>query len=171
MPGSSVGLDEYAELLDEVFPAEYLHAHNLWTSRKPYRRFIFQAIGKVWTVRGVGSCIKSFRAAIGLGRKTTQAATTNALAGAGSHGLIDARIRACCLRTDRRPEAGNRRDRRDMAGPLSMNRLLQGEVGSGKTVVAVYAISWPWARISGRLDGPTEVLARQHVLTLDKLLA
>ena len=61
---------------------------------------------------------------------------------------------------------------RDMVGPLAMNRLLQGEVGSGKTVVAVYAMLLAVAHgYQAVLMAPTEVLARQHVLTLDKLLA
>ncbi len=53
-----------------------------------------------------------------------------------------------------------------------MNRLLQGDVGCGKTVVAVYAMLLAVAH--GRqaaLMAPTEVLARQHFHTLEKLLA
>jgi ATP-dependent DNA helicase RecG len=59
----------------------------------------------------------------------------------------------------------------DLAQSVPMNRLLQGEVGSGKTVVAVYAlliaVAHGW---QGALMAPTEVLARQHRLTLEKLL-
>ena len=53
----------------------------------------------------------------------------------------------------------------DMAGPLPMHRLLQGDVGSGKTVVAVGAML---AAVQGghqsALMAPTEVLADQHFL-------
>ena len=60
----------------------------------------------------------------------------------------------------------------DMAGPLPMHRLLQGDVGSGKTLVAVTAML-------GALDGkrqsvlmaPTEVLAEQHLVSLRRDLA
>jgi len=59
-----------------------------------------------------------------------------------------------------------------MAGPLPMNRLLQGDVGSGKTVVAVYAMLLAiCARVSSRADGPDGSARRQHGLTLEGMLA
>ncbi len=52
-----------------------------------------------------------------------------------------------------------------------MNRLLQGDVGSGKTVVAVYAMLVAVAnKMQAALLAPTEVLAEQHFLTLRNLL-
>jgi len=55
----------------------------------------------------------------------------------------------------------------DMSGPLPMHRLLQGDVGSGKTIVALAAMlaSLDGARQSV-LMAPTEVLAEQHVASL-----
>ena len=86
----------------------------------------------------------------------------------------------------------------DMRCPRPMNRLLQGDVGSGKTAVAIYAMlavaatpvkmdGDPSAREAGEPPGsqppvkplryqaaimaPTELLARQHMATLERLLA
>ena len=50
-----------------------------------------------------------------------------------------------------------------------MNRLLQGDVGSGKTVVALYAMLVGVAnKLQSALLAPTEVLAEQHFLTLSQ---
>jgi ATP-dependent DNA helicase RecG len=60
----------------------------------------------------------------------------------------------------------------DMASPLPMHRLLQGDVGSGKTVVALTALlaSLDGGR-QGALMAPTEVLAEQHLASLRSDLA
>ena len=60
---------------------------------------------------------------------------------------------------------------RDLRAGVPMNRLLQGDVGSGKTVVALYAMLVGVAnKLQSALLAPTEVLAEQHYLTLSNLL-
>ncbi|MEK5476886.1 ATP-dependent DNA helicase RecG [Paenibacillus sp. FSL R5-0407] len=58
----------------------------------------------------------------------------------------------------------------DMRSPYCMNRLLQGDVGSGKTVIAAIAL---FAAVKSGHQGafmvPTEILAEQHVRSLTKL--
>jgi ATP-dependent DNA helicase RecG len=59
----------------------------------------------------------------------------------------------------------------DMALDRPMNRLLQGDVGSGKTAVALYAMLLCVANgYQAALMAPTEILARQHARTLQSLL-
>jgi len=59
----------------------------------------------------------------------------------------------------------------DLKTPYRMNRLLQGDVGSGKTVVAAISL---FASVSAGLQGalmvPTEILAEQHVESLKSML-
>ena len=62
--------------------------------------------------------------------------------------------------------------REDVSKPYPMNRLLQGDVGSGKTVVAIYAMLLAVANShQAVLMAPTEVLARQHFRTLSSFLS
>ena len=59
----------------------------------------------------------------------------------------------------------------DVARPIAMSRLLQGEVGSGKTVVALAALLTAVSNgLQGALMAPTEVLAEQHYRTIELLL-
>jgi ATP-dependent DNA helicase RecG len=58
----------------------------------------------------------------------------------------------------------------DLARPVPMQRLLQGDVGSGKTVVALYALLRAVENgFQGTLMAPTETLAEQHFLTIEEL--
>ncbi len=59
----------------------------------------------------------------------------------------------------------------DMASPRRMNRLLQGDVGSGKTVVALFAMLLALeGGYQAALMAPTELLAEQHVRRIGEML-
>ena len=61
--------------------------------------------------------------------------------------------------------------RADMASPAPMHRLLQGDVGSGKTVVALASILYAvQGGYQGALMAPTEVLAEQHHTVVSRML-
>jgi len=61
--------------------------------------------------------------------------------------------------------------RRDMATPYPMHRLLQGDVGSGKTVVAALGVLTAIeAGYQAAVMAPTEILAEQHFMTFRHLL-
>ncbi len=58
----------------------------------------------------------------------------------------------------------------DMRKPVPMNRLLQGDVGSGKTAVAMYALCVAAANgKQGALLAPTEILAEQHAQNFSEI--
>lgn len=60
--------------------------------------------------------------------------------------------------------------KRDMRGPFVMQRLIQGDVGSGKTIIAFLAMADAAHNdYQSAIMAPTEVLARQHYETFQKL--
>ena len=59
----------------------------------------------------------------------------------------------------------------DLISPNRMNRLLQGDVGSGKTIVAIITLYLNYlSGYQGALMAPTEILASQHFQNITKLL-
>ncbi len=59
----------------------------------------------------------------------------------------------------------------DMSKPQPMHRLLQGDVGSGKTIVAVLSLLWAVeAGYQAAIMAPTEILAKQHYFNIHKFL-
>lgn len=167
-------VEGYASLLDEVFPDEFLDEHRLWPIRaalpqmhqpttrdtlaEARRRFVYQEL----LVLQLGLALRRRRR---LDERKAPAMPVTP--------LIDSRILRLFpfdLTPDQRQamtEIGA-----DLGREVPMNRLLQGDVGSGKTVVAQYAMLVAVA--NGRqavLMAPTEVLARQHARNLQRSLA
>ena len=167
-------LDNCLDQLEEVFPPKFLEQHELWplTTALPRlhfpsslaeleqarRRFIYQEL----FILQLALALKRERV-----RRLLQAYPLELTA------KIDARIRRLLPFA---LTAGQNQAIAEIAADLErnvpMNRLLQGDVGSGKTIVAVYAMLLAVAHgTQVVLMAPTEVLARQHVLTLERLLA
>jgi ATP-dependent DNA helicase RecG len=167
-------LDEYAELLEEAFTEDFLAAHELrplaealpeihfptsrhWLERAR-RRFVYQEL---------------FVLQLALAIKRQQQQTLHQAEPLEATARIDARIRRLFpFELTPGQEKAIAEIAADMASTRPMNRLLQGDVGSGKTIVAVYAMLLAVAHgAQAVLMAPTEVLARQHALTLKRMLA
>jgi ATP-dependent DNA helicase RecG len=106
--------------------------------------------------------------ALGLVRQNFKQQTGRPVSG---NGAIRARIADAlpfALTNSQRQALGEIAD--DMAAPFRMLRLLQGDVGSGKTIVALMAMAVAVeAGAQAALMAPTEVLARQHAETIAPL--
>ena len=101
-------------------------------------------------------------------REGTEEATAPAL---GEPGELAARYRhALPFRLTKDQEQAIGEIDADLAAAKPMQRLLQGDVGSGKTVVALYALLRAVESAkTGALMAPTETLAEQHFLTLEPI--
>jgi ATP-dependent DNA helicase RecG len=167
-------IDLCSSAVEDVFPDQFLVEHRLAaigealpqihgpTDRpsleRAQRRFIYQEL----FVLQLALAVRKFR--LEHQRAAPPLATS---------AKIDARITRLfpfALTADQRQSTDE--ICRDMARPHPMNRLLQGDVGSGKTVVAMYAMLLAVAHgYQAALMAPTEILARQHVATLGRALA
>jgi ATP-dependent DNA helicase RecG len=165
-------VEQFADLLDEVFPARELAQFRLMglveavrTIHKPAdreqlaaarRRFVFQELFVL-------------QLALSVRRSEQRQLPAHPLP---VDARIDARIRR--LMPFELTESQNRaiaETAADLALDRPMNRLLQGDVGSGKTMVALYAMLACVAHgKQATLMAPTEILARQHADTLAKML-
>jgi ATP-dependent DNA helicase RecG len=164
----------HVDLLDEVFPVSFLESHGLWPIRRALPEIHFPSSREALDQarrRFVYQELFILQLAVAM-RRHAQQAGQSALA-LEATAKIDARIRRLF---PFELTAGQQRAiaeiAADMGRPVPMNRLLQGDVGSGKTIVAAYAMLLATAHgCQAALMAPTEVLARQHAQTLDRLLA
>ncbi len=166
-------VETHAQMVDDVFPEDFLDAHSLWPIRaalpqihqprdqasleQAKRRFIYQEL----FVLQLALAIRKWR--------LTHHRRAPALPASAR---IDARItRLFPFELTSEQRIAIDQIAADMGREVPMNRLLQGDVGSGKTVVAMYAMLLAVAHgKQAALMAPTEVLARQHVQTLSTAL-
>ncbi len=165
-------VEEFADVPEEVFPQSLLSKYQLSPLTQALhdihhpedqealdsarRRFVFQEL-----------FVLQLAVSIRRGQQRELSAP-ELLASA----KIDARIRRLLpFELTASQDAAIREVAADMALDRPMNRLLQGDVGSGKTIVALYALLVAVAHgCQAALMAPTEILARQHAKTLASLL-
>jgi ATP-dependent DNA helicase RecG len=108
--------------------------------------------------------------ALALVRRSATAQPGRAQAGDGQHS--EAVLAALPFRLTAGQQRVLAEIRADLARPVRMLRLLQGDVGSGKTLIALLAmLTAVEAGGQAAMMAPTEILARQHQATLARLLA
>lgn len=166
-------LEVCLDQLDEVFPETYLEQHKLLPLRTALPQLHFPAgHDELEQARHRLIYQELFVLQLALALKRAQVRGGVAAYPLEATAKIDARIRRL-LPFELTPgqDQSIREIAVDMAQSVPMNRLLQGDVGSGKTIVAVYAMLVTVAH-GGQvvLMAPTEVLAQQHVATLKRLL-
>jgi ATP-dependent DNA helicase RecG len=166
-------VEDFGHVLDEVFPDALLRQYNLMPLAEALpaihspqdaeqldrarRRFVFQEL----FVLQLAVVARRWQQQVGFRAPPLEASAD-----------INARIeRLFPFELTAGQRAAIRDVAADMGRETPMNRLLQGDVGSGKTVVAVYAMLLCVARgFQAALMAPTEILARQHAATLGALL-
>ena len=166
-------LQQFVEVLEEAFPADFLTQHDLWPLHQTLRQIHFPATpGDLEKARRrlVFQELLILQLALSLKRRARDrqpAAPLEATA------RIDARIRRLFpFELTAGQQQAIAEVSADLARPSPMHRLLQGDVGSGKTMVAVYAMLLAVAHgQQAVLMAPTEILARQHAQTLGQLLS
>jgi len=160
--------------LEEVFPESFLQQHGLLGIHEALPRIHFPESREQLALarrRFVYQELLVLQLALALKR---QESIRNAHAPAlEATAKIDSRIRRLFpFDFTVGQEQAIREVAADMNRTIPMHRLLQGDVGSGKTVVALYAMLLTVAHgYQAALMAPTEVLARQHFQTLGKLLS
>ena len=167
-------VESHADLPDEVFPPEYLEGHDLWPLGRAVREIHFPSDqGSLARARRRFIYQELFILQLGLAIRRGQQRTLHHATPLEATAKIDARIRRLFpFELTAGQEQAIAEIAADMAAPLPMNRLLQGDVGSGKTIVAAYAMLLAVAHgYQAVLMAPTEVLARQHAITFNRLLA
>ncbi|GHT34139.1 ATP-dependent DNA helicase RecG [Planctomycetales bacterium] len=163
----------YTPLLDEVFPAEFLSEHKLLPVAEAVREIHFPKdnASMLWAKRRF-VYQELFILQLGLAVRRYQHRIQLKAVPLPVDKKIDSRIRQRFpFKLTASQEKVIKEITEDLSQPIPMNRLLQGDVGSGKTVIAVYAMLAAVANgHQAVFMAPTEVLARQHLRTLTRML-
>jgi ATP-dependent DNA helicase RecG len=166
-------LPVYVPLLDEVFPELFLADNKLLHIHEAVRQIHFpesQTDADTARRRFIFQELFILQAALAIRRLQRQ--TTLKAPAMEISPKVDTRIRKLFpFALTESQEQVIREITADLRQPIPMNRLLQGDVGSGKTVIAVYAMLLAVAHdYQAAFMAPTEVLARQHLRTLQLML-
>ncbi|MHC4292252.1 MAG: ATP-dependent DNA helicase RecG, partial [Planctomycetota bacterium] len=166
-------IDEFAALMPELYDGAFLKKNELMPRQEAYRQIHDPVDEDTLTeakrrlkydelfLMQTGLALKRYHVQHGAPAVVMQ-----------SNDKIDSRIRKrfpFLLTEDQEQVIGE--VVADMGKEIPMNRLLQGDVGSGKTVVALYAALVAVAnKCQAAIMAPTEILARQHFQSIERFL-
>lgn len=166
-------LDTMVEHVDEWFEPELLELNHLIGRREAYR-WIHQPADMRQATRArrriVYDELMLMQLALGISKRKRQGQINAPLLRADK--LLHERIaKRFPFEMTRAQQAACFDIVKDVSSGTPMNRLLQGDVGSGKTIVALYGMLLAVAnKMQAALLAPTEVLAEQHFLMLSNFL-
>ncbi len=161
-------VETHADFVDEVFPRAYLQNRQLCPIHDALRQIHSPADdSSLKTARWRFVYQELFVMQLALAMRRYRLQNTRQAPSLVAEARIDARIfRLFPFELTNGQKQAIAEIGADMGRSLPMNRLLQGEVGSGKTVVAIYAMLLTVAHeFQAALMAPTDVLARQHART------
>jgi ATP-dependent DNA helicase RecG len=150
------GIRARRKLVDSRFAIENIHfPHSFDNLEKAYRRLVFEEFFILQTVMALRR------------KKTREGGISHCL----HEGLVEDLERLFSFDLTSGQKKCIKEIELDMAEPKAMYRLLQGDVGSGKTAVAMSALLLTCRNgHQGAFMAPTEILARQHYVTVSKTL-
>ncbi len=169
-----VVLDEYAEQYPEILPLDIRQKHQLIDRRTAIGEIHFpRSEAYLEAARRRLAFDEFFLLELGLELKKQRWKTEEkGLAFQVEGELLDRFISALPFRLTNAQERVFEEIKADMASVQAMNRLLQGDVGSGKTIVGAMALLCAiQSGYQGALMVPTEILAEQHTYNLSELVA
>ncbi|WP_268874204.1 ATP-dependent DNA helicase RecG [Carboxydothermus islandicus] len=166
-------LDKYLTEITEPLPEEILRKYSLPDLKQALMNLHFPESSEQSEIarrRMVFEEFLLFFLAIGLYKENYQKKPGIVIAGSGE--LEKKFIDSLPFKLTSAQEKVWREIKEDLAAKKPMNRLVQGDVGSGKTILAALAlVKAVEAGFQGALMAPTEILAEQHYLNLNHLFA
>ncbi|NLC15718.1 MAG: ATP-dependent DNA helicase RecG [Firmicutes bacterium] len=163
-------LSIYAHLIDECIPGELVRRQGLLSQRQAYVNIHCPPSAEIWEKARKTLAFREVLflqlALLLMKRQNQEAKPTKPYS---RFDLPEAFVRSLPFRLTDAQVRTIDEIRNDLASGRTMNRLLQGDVGSGKTVAAVWSLLAAVANgYQGALLVPTEVLARQHFQTVEE---
>lgn len=168
-------IDKYASALEDILPAYVRNAERLMEIREAIENIHFPRtifLQERARERLVFEEFFLLQVGIALRRQYLKRLSGRKKRGELTHRTLTHRFRQLIpFKLTQAQERVMAEIERDISSSQPMNRLVQGDVGSGKTIIAIYALLLSLERgKQGVFMAPTEILAEQHYFTLEKIL-